>query len=157
MDHFIETFKDKGSNLVITVDADEQTELKELREDEESFFHSDQTMYDQLEPLTCNSELNFVDPADTGDLTDAPMLGILDEDDKIVNRWAFMDYQVRSLLDDLADKGRAVLVGGNEVLVGGNEHECEHPGAALSDDTELPATWHCPDCGINFVEPDTGK
>jgi hypothetical protein len=113
MDHFIETFKGKGSNLVITVDADEQTELKELREDEESFFHSDQTMHDQLEPLTCNSELNFVDPADTGDLTDAPMLGILDEDDKIVNRWAFMDYQVRSLLDDLADKGRAVLVGGN--------------------------------------------
>ena len=56
----------------------------------------------------------------------------------------------QALADDLADKGRAVLVGGNE-------HECEHPGAALSDDTELPATWHCPDCGINFVEPDTGK
>lgn len=29
--------------------------------------------------------------------------------------------------------------------------ECSHLNAVLSDDNE-PATWHCPDCGNNFIE-----
>jgi hypothetical protein len=30
------------------------------------------------------------------------------------------------------------------------EEECEHPNAVESD-PEPPATWHCPDCGENFI------
>ena len=30
--------------------------------------------------------------------------------------------------------------------------ECKHPSAVLSDENE-PATYHCPDCGENFVDP----
>ena len=70
-------------------------------------------MADILEPITCNSELEWTSSEHTGDLTDAPMLGILqhgDGDPVIVERWAFMDYQVRSVLEDLRDKGEAVFI-----------------------------------------------
>lgn len=93
---------------------------------------SDIAMFDFLGPLTCNSELEWINPADTGDLTDAPMLGILGSavrDDEtprgyngpkiyvgpglvqpILERWAFMDYQVRSVLEDLRDNGECVFI-----------------------------------------------
>jgi hypothetical protein len=36
-----------------------------------------------------------------------------------------------------------------------DEEECEHPNAVLSDDTEDPETWYCPDCGETFIhDPD---
>lgn len=97
----------------------------------EDDFQSDDTLLDTLESLTANSELEWINPADTGDLTSAPMLGILGEPGRhesgpygcvlvgwdehgawhspIVMRWAFMDYQVRSPLDDLADNGRVAF------------------------------------------------
>jgi len=34
-----------------------------------------------------------------------------------------------------------------------DEEECEHPNAVLSD-SNPPATWHCPDCGENFIMED---
>lgn len=64
---------------------------------------------DALDYLTSNSELQWVDPSETGDLTDAPMLGIRDENGTVLERWAFMSYAVRSFLEDLADKGEAVF------------------------------------------------
>ena len=125
--------------LTITVDETERQQLRELGET----VHQDATMHDFLEPLTCNSELEWINPADTGDLTDAPMLGILgsentiegierlakgkpgicgsrlcghwdgkDRHQPILERWAFMDYQVRSVLEDFRDKGEAVFVNG---------------------------------------------
>ena len=55
--------------------------------------------------------VEWIDPADTGDLTSAPMVGIRDIDtNDIVERWAFMDYQVRSVLGDLRDTGKCVFV-----------------------------------------------
>jgi hypothetical protein len=88
--------------------------------------------WDALESLICNSELDWIDPAETGDLTDAPMLGFRKPERKVRKgekpfritssdgkatywepveaRWAYMDYQVRSFLEDLRDKGKAVFV-----------------------------------------------
>jgi hypothetical protein len=95
-----------------------------------------------LEPLLANSELHWIPEEATEDLTSAPMLGILDNgpdgigfryDDlperrfgqvcigsdedgdyfaAIIARWAFMGYQVRAFLDDLADKGECIWEGG---------------------------------------------
>ncbi len=87
---------------------------------------------DMLAQMIANSELDWVNPQDTGDLTDAPMLGLYgptdtkktgaygdrwsgadginDYYDPILERWAFMDYQVRSFMDDLADRGVATFV-----------------------------------------------
>lgn len=100
--------------LTITADEGERANLRELGDS----IHQDATMCDVLEHITANSELAWVNPSETGDLTDAPMLGIYgagpdDENAPVRERWAFMSYQVRSLLQDLRDDGEAVLVSGN--------------------------------------------
>ena len=92
--------------LTLTVDLLEIDLLKRLGEE----INSDRAMYDWFEALVCNSELEWINPADTGDLTDAPMLGIWQDDRMSVERWAFMDYQVRSVLADLRDKGEVVFI-----------------------------------------------
>ena len=60
------------SQLVLTVDEDERALLCELGE----AIHRDMTMYEFFEHLVCNSELEWITPERTGDLTDAPMLGL---------------------------------------------------------------------------------
>jgi hypothetical protein len=65
---------------------------------------------DLLEDLVCNSELNFVDASDTGDLTNAPMLGILNEDGNVIDRWAYMDYQISCPIEVLIDEGSVVFI-----------------------------------------------
>ena len=95
-------------------------------------------MAEFFEPLIANSELQWLPEGATGDLTSAPMLGILGEDmpaQKInrevprhygmiqcgflewqsaipaysSERWAFLDYALRSPLEDLRDKGVAIF------------------------------------------------
>ena len=63
-----------------------------------------------LESLIDNSELGWIAPEECGDLTDAPILGLRDENGKVTARWAFMDYQVRSFLTDLVETGQAIFV-----------------------------------------------
>jgi len=118
-----------GTNLVITCTPEEQAALKEL---------PDRTMAaesDALEWLTSNSELQWINPCDTGDLTDAPMLGVLGLEcykdnlpperfgevevghDKggtyyqpILERWAYMSYCLHSFIDELIEKGQVTFV-----------------------------------------------
>jgi len=105
-----------GTELVITADADDRKHLAELAaEDDEQGcgpFGTDAMMIDQLGDLLANSEFDWVNPSETGDLTDAPMLGIREEDGSVIKRWAFMDYQVRCVMEDLLDKGECIFVSG---------------------------------------------
>jgi hypothetical protein len=116
-------FTQNKSQLTIIVDSDEQMQLRELKLEIGDQFQSDKALRDFLEPLIANSELQWIDPSDTGDLTEAPMLGILGEESEkgegpygavhvghwdgkdwyqpILQRWAYMDYQVRSPLNDM--------------------------------------------------------
>src|ERR1035437_7469152 len=84
------------SSLILTVDANVQAELcrlrAELNADGSDAFSSDDSLHEVLEWLMCNSEYEFVQPEETGDLTSAPLLGIRDEQGNIVQRWGFMDY-----------------------------------------------------------------
>jgi len=66
----------KGSRLILTADADTRELLRTEFPNGEC---SDAQLADILEPLTCNSELDWVLPEYTGDLTGAPMLGIYGE------------------------------------------------------------------------------
>lgn len=105
------TITQDRKTLTITIDEKEREELHRLEE----LIHQDSTMLDFLEPLTTNSELEWINPADTGDLTSAPMLGIRffnneTRQDTILERWAFMDYQVRSVLEDLRDNGSVTFI-----------------------------------------------
>lgn len=130
------SYRVDGARLIIEADADKRAELAEWKADNPDAWDSERTLCDAFEDLTCNSDLEWINPGNTGDLTDAPMLGILGEvqpDDSgpfgavlagrwedaagvsrvwhhpIVARWAYMDYQVRNPLDDLLESGRVVF------------------------------------------------
>ena len=106
------TISEDRTRLTLTVDPAERFELWGMDEE----IHQDDTMYEFFEHLVCNSELEWITPEWTGDLTDAPMLGFYERgagnEIEVIERWAWMSYAVRSLLEELRDKGVAVLVGG---------------------------------------------
>jgi hypothetical protein len=136
MDHRIE-----NGNLVIEVTPEERADLGERMA--EPGFDSDQTMHELLEPLVANDAFVWIDPSVTGDLTSAPMLAILgdeqpgpDDTDEalgmglvpvgrwkhrgrlrcmyqpVLERYAFMSYQVTSPQRELAESGRCVFQSG---------------------------------------------
>jgi len=126
-----------NGDLKITADEQGKAELQEMK-NERPDFDSDAVMYDVLETVVANSELNWIQPEWVGALTDAPMLGVLSQerplkigedayrrslaghwDDKtwvqdVTKAWAFMDYQVRSVQQDLLEKGEAIFQSGND-------------------------------------------
>ena len=93
--------------LTITVNESERNELTQM-----DHIQSDKALYDFFEYLIANSELQWISPEETGDLTDAPMLGIKNEKDIVEERWAFMDYMLRSPLEDLKEKEKVVFSAG---------------------------------------------
>ena len=109
-------FEEKNGNLIITVDDDERKTLEDLRHDAAHSdvgalalpFESDEMMHDFFEDLIANTEYDWIRPEDNGDLTDAPMLGV---SDFAHLRWAFMDYQIVSVLTRLLETGKAVFQG----------------------------------------------
>lgn len=129
------TFNENRTRLVITADDSERETLRGLDD-----IQSHKAMIEFLEPLLCNCELEWGQAWVTGDLTDAPILWIKGEDctvhkmprdiagtifvgvrgeppqptyETVLERWAYMDYQVRSVLEDLRDKGEVIFTGGN--------------------------------------------
>lgn len=121
--------------LKITCSDEDRANLRELLDERRP---GRDIEAEALENLLANSELMWVDPADTGDLTSAPMLGILGEDGvkditlfvenfglfylgsdgfnthvaPIIARWAWMHYAVRSFVEELIEKGECVWEGG---------------------------------------------
>lgn len=65
-----------GRRLVISVDQAGRQAISEAAEEEGGF--TERLECEVLEPLLVNSPLGWVDPADTGDLTSAPILGIFE-------------------------------------------------------------------------------
>ena len=127
-----------GDKLIIRVDRARRRELRRLRrgKDTKDDFNSDRMLQEFLEPLLGNSELEWIDASETGDLTSAPILGIFGSEqtsDKgpygvrhvgrwpermgkpvdwyqpIQFRWGYAPYQVRSPLTDLADDGEVTF------------------------------------------------
>ncbi len=135
--HLTFTISSDKRALTVLADTAARKALAELKaEDDEQGcgpFGTDAMMGDVFEWLLCNSELQWIDPAVCGDLTDAPILGILGEVENrkdcprgcgavlvgsdgifiqaapVVARWGYMSYQVRSPLDDLLTDGAAVF------------------------------------------------
>ena len=126
-----------NGNLKLTISEEGRKQLAEEKA-EDPDFDSDSFMYDIMEGFIGNSEFSWVNPEDIGALTEAPCLGILgaekvgeegvfggsweDESGKfqtwsrpIESAWAFMDYQVTSVQEQLLDKGYAIFQSGNPV------------------------------------------
>lgn len=106
-----------GKNLIITASREEREQL--LADFPSPDNQSDADMYDVFEPLIANSDLEWIDPSETGDMTDAPMLGIRCDDPdmpegfdtiRVLERWAYMKYESRSPVQDLIERGQAVFV-----------------------------------------------
>jgi hypothetical protein len=92
------------------------------------------TIEEAMEHLLSSSDLCWIDPSICGDLTDAPMLAILDYPElpvealpgrgyvdcgywdgkhwsyRVARRWGWMDYAVKDLLEELKEQGEAVLL-----------------------------------------------
>lgn len=127
--------------LVLRLQEGDKELLQTVHDEDPEAFGSDNTMFDFFEHLIANSELDWVQPEETGDLTSAPLLGIIsgqevrEEDwenypepvygwrycggdekgaiyNPIVNRWGWEPYQVEALLDHLLKHGEATLVAG---------------------------------------------
>jgi len=96
---------DKG--LVLTVDPKEQARMQEEFGD---VLDSDDFMYDYLEGMIANSDLEWVRPEEIGALTSAPILGIVDRDDRgeltgVDSIFWFPNYQIESPMRTLAETG----------------------------------------------------
>lgn len=103
----------EGESLTIHSDGADLSECRDI--------------YEAMESLIANSELQWINPADTGDLTEAPMLGILGNIQSkktgpfgavhvglwdntewyqpVLMRWAFMRYQIEDPLEVLRASG----------------------------------------------------
>lgn len=108
-------FKREKNGLKITIDEKDRQFLAEIKE--EKGLESDDAMVDFFEPYFCNSEWGWVLPEEIGALTDAPIIGIRCPEEEenaehiccYTEVYAFMDYQVRALLQDLWDNNEAFL------------------------------------------------
>ncbi len=125
--------------IKIKADADARKFLAEVKAEREDW-GTDTCLHDVFEGLIGNTEWEWVQPEYVGDLTDAPMIGIYGEtravdpsdvpesdvgmgrcvgfwDDKaryepVIERYAYMDYQIRNPLDELLDTGEIFMQGG---------------------------------------------
>ena len=92
------------------------------------------TIEEALEHLLANSDLCWIDPSICGDLTGAPILAVLDYPEqsyealpgsgrvgcgfwdgkhwsyRVAQRWGWMSYAVKDLLEELKERGEAVLL-----------------------------------------------
>lgn len=131
LDYWDHDFRYNGDTLIIYCTREKQKELHYERRLAPELFGTDRALRDEFEEMIANSELEWVYPEDTHDLTEAPMLGVLGTEEPgvwgqygrvligmwggqswfapIEQRWGYEPYQIRSPLDDLADKGRAVF------------------------------------------------
>jgi hypothetical protein len=129
-------------NLVLSVTPEEREHIREMVADHGCDYCRN-CECDALEPLIANSELEWVRPEEIAALTDAPILGIRGDEtpvpdncdtrdlhivgrwenrktgklttfyEPVENAWGYMDYQVRSFLQDLIETGTATFVSGN--------------------------------------------
>lgn len=115
--------------LVIRADDHTRQLLAELCKENPAEFDSDKVTAEVFEHLLANSELQWIGPEVFGDLTDAPIIGVLGEEFEtndfrdgtglvlvgqdggifivapVLQRWGFMDYQVVSPQRALMYKG----------------------------------------------------
>jgi hypothetical protein len=94
--------------LIITADSKDKEYILECLENSNEGSRASE--FEVMEHALCNSELDWVSAEEIGALTDAPILGLRDEQGEVTAAWAFMDYQVRSFLQDLLTDGEAVFI-----------------------------------------------
>jgi len=64
-------------------------------------FGCDEMMHEFFEEFIANSEWEWISPEEIGALTDAPILGIKDENEEVIEAYGYMNYAVTSLMEAL--------------------------------------------------------
>jgi len=111
---YIKAEKTETSLILTLIDnnGDESCGVREIKEIREEYFDGefdcDEVMYEFFEGFIANTEWEWIASDEIGALTDAPILGIKDENDNVIEAYGFMDYQVKSLMQALYE-GKAVL------------------------------------------------
>ena len=102
------SISDDKKTLTLYAEEWERDEFREHKQANPNGFGTWQHEAEAMGQLLCNSELDWIQPHECGDLTDAPILGFRDENGGATGeRWGFMSYCLRSFLEDLMDKGEA--------------------------------------------------
>lgn len=101
---------DKHGRLVLRADAEDRATMRAEVAEGESL---DDAVEERMrESLFYNGPFQSVDPSETGDLTDAPMIGVKDEDDNVIIRFAYMDYQILDWREEIMETGEVTWQGG---------------------------------------------
>lgn len=113
--NYVEAKKTPEGNLRLVLLPEAREDALELHRREVSRdMSTSEAEAEVLESLIGNG-FHYVEARDVGALTDAPMIADeIDEDLKPIvgsSVYAFMDYQVRSIVGDLVEKGEAFFVG----------------------------------------------
>jgi len=98
----------QSSRLILSIDDDDRRALAAHLLIDGEHPASYETALTEL--LFANSEYGWASAEETGDMTDAPMISIRDEIGEVAERWAFMDYQVVSFVEELIDYGSATFI-----------------------------------------------
>lgn len=101
---FIKT--DNSLKLVVVSEGAKQV-LKEYHDTD--IIDLDSSMYEMFDDILANCEWEWISPEEIGALTDAPILGIKDENDNVIEAYGFMDYAIDSLLGRLFEYGEVEL------------------------------------------------
>jgi len=128
----------RTTNLVLVASPEDREMLRLTWETNPGYFGTSAHECEFMDNYLANCELSWIDPADTGDMTDAPMLGLVGEPvplealpasrygeemcgftcegarsvqlyAPILKRWVYKHYAMRSFLTDLADTGEATF------------------------------------------------
>ena len=98
----------KENSLLLVIDNDGERDcLWDFHND--NSIETDNAMYDFFESILANTEWEWINPEEIGALTDAPILGIKDENENVIEAYGFMDYAVKSLMVELFVVDKAEL------------------------------------------------
>lgn len=112
------SFNEDRTKLWLTPTKALTKELVECREEDDQNWFASAAHEDHLLQMYVykggenQHKLGPVFAEETGDLTDAPLIGIRSRNGKVVERWGYMDYQVRSFIESLVEGRPALFVGG---------------------------------------------
>ena len=98
--------------LKIVIDDEDRKSLKEVAENNHNDLGTTKAEVDFFEDYLANSEFGWLLADEIGALTDAPLLGVTDENDKVIEAYGYMDYQVSSMLEELDCYGYVHLTKG---------------------------------------------
>ena len=101
--------KKVDDTLVLTLTDQGAIELEDTQACYPFEFHTDEVMYEFFEGFIANTEWEWINPVEVSALTSAPLLGIRDENGQVLECYGFMEYALRSILEDLNKNGQVVL------------------------------------------------